>query len=486
MRKVFISVIVVILLLAVSATLLVGCVNVEKNISIEEPNLTADAKIGQTKDTSGNEKLIDGKDGSSAVFNSANSSIDIDFGKTVTFNNIVLKEDTDNVELFRIHALVGEEWKMIYEQDRILSYRMCYVENTTASKIRFEIVESRGKVKINELEVYNIAKKNASDFRVTQYLVMIDKDIDKNEITFEIGDVLNDAGFSGNYDVVTDIMLIGNLKLTNDGEIGFTNGIIEEEFSKSLKDLRTIIGDRDVKIRATIFNNPNGDLKLDNTFLNEKRESINTSVKAFVNKYNLDGVDYDWEYPKTGAQWKTYSQLIIDTAKYTSVTVALPPWGIKLSKEAIKNIDFVNVMTYDLFDERGDHSNIYIGGLKGIDDLVKSGFEREQICIGLPSYGRTTNGSGDAWPAAVDYPELGKWGNIIKDFPYKTEIDGVIKETTCDAYVNGYAISRDKTVLALQAKIGGIMIFRARCDAPYTYQYSMHRAINDVITNMTL
>lgn len=483
MRKIIISVLVIILVL--TATMLVGCANFEKYVDIEEPNLVADAVISAQTSTKNDGNLIDGKDGSVATFTTKGSYIDIDFNKQVTFNNIVLKESTDNVDLFRIHALVDGKWEMIYEQDRILKYRMCYVENTTTSQIRIEVVELRDVVKIKELEVYNIAKKDTSDFRVTQYLTIINRDEDKNITTFDLNQVKDDEGFSGNYDVVTDVMLIGNIKLTKEGKVGFLSGITEEQFAENLTILRQIIGTRNVKIRATIFNNPYGDLKEDNALLNDKRSEINASVKAFVEKYKLDGIDYDWEYPTKGSHWKTYGQLVSDTAEYTSVSVALPPWGIKFSKDTIDDIDFVNVMTYDLFDKRGDHSNIYVGGIKGIDDLVNSGFDLDQICIGLPSYARTTNGSGDAWPEGAAFTEeLGKWGNIIKDFPYVTKVDGVLQEKTCDAYLNGYAISRDKTMLALQAKIGGIMIFRARCDSPYTYEYSMHRAINDTLTAM--
>ena len=34
---------------------------------------------------------------------------------------------------------------------------------------------------------------------------------------------------------------------------------------------------------------------------------------------------------------------------------------------------------------------------------------------------------------------------------------------------------------AEETGLGGVMIFRAKCDAPYTYEYSIHRAIQDAI-----
>lgn len=462
-----------------------GCGGIDVKVEIKEPNLASDASIAYASNNVKNAKnLVDGKDGSKTVFDGKKRGvIDVDFGKEVTFNTVVLKESTDNVKLFRLYAEKDGDWEMIYEQDRIWTYRMCYTETITTSKLRIDIVDAQGAVKIKDMGVYNLEKKDVSNFRVTQYLVMMDKN-EAGEMTFQMEDVIDDAGFTGNYDVVTDIMLIGAIRLTKDGTVSFGN-FTEEEFAENLANLRLIIAGRNVNIRATVFNNPYGDYNQDKDFLNSKRETINASLKAFVEKYNMDGLDYDWEYPTTGAQWKAYGQLVSDTAQYTSVSVALPTWGIQFSKSVIEKIDFVNLMTYDLFDNRGDHSNIYIGGLDGVSKLIRQGFAPNQICLGLPSYGRTVDGSANAWPEAKNYQdELGKWGNIIQDFEYTDKVDGIEVKKTNTAYVNGYAISRDKTLLAMQMQLGGIMIFRARCDSPYTYEYSMHRAIGDTLSQM--
>ncbi|MEG1551456.1 MAG: hypothetical protein RR355_04225, partial [Oscillospiraceae bacterium] len=84
----------------------------------------------------------------------------------------------------------------------------------------------------------------------------------------------------------------------------------------------------------------------------------------------------------------------------------------------------------------------------------------------------------NAWPVYRNNPQLGKWGNKIKDFPYKDE-DG--NQKICDGYLDSFAEARDKTALSVDSGIGGVMIFRAMCDAPYTYEYSIHRAIKEVV-----
>ena len=192
------------------------------------------------------------------------------------------------------------------------------------------------------------------------------------------------------------------------------------------------------------------------------------------------GIDYDWEYPNKGYQWKAYDRIIIETAKVTNVSVALPPWGIRLSREAREAVEIVNLMAYDLFDARGDHSNIYVAGYESIAKVEAQGFEREQIFLGIPTYGRTTDASGDAWPSMrADGAGLSKWDNIIENYKYTDAATGEIKY--CDAYVDSYAEVRDKTATAIDNDIGGVMIFRAFCDAPYTEDNSLTKAINEVI-----
>ncbi|MGN1348446.1 MAG: glycoside hydrolase family 18 protein, partial [Acutalibacteraceae bacterium] len=215
-------------------------------------------------------------------------------------------------------------------------------------------------------------------------------------------------------------------------------------------------------------------------FISSNIDKISVSIKAFVEKYDLYGVDYDWEYPQNISQWRAYDLIVNKTAEFTKVTVAVAPWGVYFSKNARKNIEFVNIMAYDLFDNRGDHSNAYTAGFEAIQKLRRFGFENEQILLGIPTYGRTTDKSGTAWPTIrSDGKDFGKWENLIKDYPYIDSETGEIKY--CDAYLDSYAEARDKTATALDEGAAGVMVFRAFCDAPYTEPYCLQKAIGEVI-----
>lgn len=77
-----------------------------------------------------------------------------------------------------------------------------------------------------------------------------------------------------------------------------------------------------------------------------------------------------------------------------------------------------------------------------------------------------------------DGKELGKWGNSIS-FTYE-DLDNHTKKTA-KAYLNSYAQARDKTATSAEMGIGGVMVFRAFCDAPFDSESSLHRAIGEVV-----
>ncbi|MEG1845278.1 MAG: glycoside hydrolase family 18 protein [Oscillospiraceae bacterium] len=424
-----------------------------------------------TGDEAKNKILSDGKMKKSVSVEKGQEFI-LDLGEEKSFDTILLDEIGDNVNWFKISVFDGGAWKIVYEQDRILKHHTCYIEPTKSQKIKIEITDCKAPVELCEISVYS-ANKSEKPFKVSQYLRF-----DKENMTEFFKDI---EGSSGYYDVVTDVILFATISMNEKAELVFVDG--EETFAKILKDFREVLGERNPHLWGTVFlkvkdaqGNSSHDITSD--FVMKNSDKIKATLKTFVEKYNLYGIDYDWEYPESKKQWKAYDKLVTETASITKVAVALPPWGIGFSKDAIKAIEHINVMTYDLFDERFDHCNSFIGGIDSIERLRKAGFNDEQILLGIPTYGRTTDKSGNAWPVYRNNPQLGKWGNKIKDFPYKDE-DG--NQKICDGYLDSFAEARDKTALSVDSGIGGVMIFRAMCDAPYTYEYSIHRAIKEVV-----
>lgn len=419
-------------------------------------------------------KKLNNSSFSDCVSLSKGQTLDLDFGKEICFDTVSLWEKGDNCLLFEISALKNGEWQTVYRQDRILCCHTCFLGKITAQKLKIEILNCKNDVTLRGLYVYKSEKRKES-FKVSQYLRLDQQDF--NEL-------INDEGFSGYYDAVTDVILFEEAFIDENAEIAFNRS--EEIFVSQLKALRQIIGKRPVKIWCCLFfdrkdKNGQRDHNLTKAFVNANIVKISYSIKRFTEKYGLYGIDYDWEFPRTLSQWKAYSLIVERTAKFTKVSVALPPWGIMFGSHTIKSIEHVNLMAYDLFDNIGNHSNSYLGGYNAIRKVMNSGFEKRQILLGIPTYGRTVDRSEYAWPTVRDdCKENGMWNGAIQ-FEYTDLKTGEVK--TSKAYLNSYAEVRDKTALSLDFSIGGVMVFRAFCDAPRTHPYSLHKAVNEVILN---
>jgi hypothetical protein len=464
------------------------------SLQIDERNLALDAEITYTGQDYTAEKDWLTKAGKYFIRRGqrGESGIELHWKTETPVNAVQLTEHTDAVVLFRLYSLNAGEWELVYEQDRIARENIGYLEELTTTALRFEIIECTGPVELESIGVYHLNKKPAGGFKVSQYVRMDN---------YDMVDQVGDPGFSGYYDVVTDAIIFDTVNLDGDGKPVFYHDPVngEARFAANLDAFRTIIGERPVRIWATVFfdqydESPNGERRknMDKSaeLLLTKRDAINAELRAFVEKYGLYGIDYDWEYPWSKTQWSAYNQIICDTAEFTRVSVAIAPWRFDAAPETIEKIEHFNVMCYDLFDERGYHSTMMSGGYDALTNLINGlKFPREKLLLGIPTYGRTTNRSENAWPQYSDTVtktadgyagSLGKWTNRLMEFTYRE--DGL--EKNCGAYLNGYGIVRDKTLLSLEAGIGGVMIFRAKCDAPYDYRYSLHRAIKEVLDNL--
>ncbi|MDR0568566.1 MAG: hypothetical protein LBG87_05105 [Spirochaetaceae bacterium] len=465
------------------------------SLNIAEPNRALDADITYTGDAYTAEDDWIAAEGKYFIRRGqrGSSGFELHWKADTPINAVLLKERGDNVVLFRLYSLNSEGWELVYEQDRIARENIGYLGELNTRALRFEITESTGNVELETIGVYHINKSPPEKpFKVSQYLRMDN---------YDIADRLNDPGFSGYYDVVTDVIIFDAVYLNSDGKPVFYGDTVsgEARFAANFDALKKIIGARPVRIWATVFFDqydltPDGGRRknMDKSaeLLFNKRDAVNAELRAFVQKYGLYGIDYDWEYPWSETQWNAYNQILCDTAEFAKVSVAIAPWRFDAAPETIEKIEHFNVMAYDLFDERGYHSTMVSGGYDALDSLLnRLKFPKEKLLLGIPTYGRATNRSENAWPqysGTVTKTDngytgsLGKWTNRLMEFTYRE--DGV--EKNCAGYLNGYALVRDKTLLSLLSGIGGVMIFRAKCDAPYDYQYSLHRGIKEVLDSL--
>ena len=395
-----------------------------------------------------------GNAGESAVY---------DFGKTVTFNTLVLKEKGENITSFRIYADDSET--PFYGNDYIEGLRYCAFEAVTASRIRIEVLSSDGEWKLRKPEAYMVSG-TADDFEITAYISV-------DEAAALAGEKAEVAK------KVTDFNLFNVVYFNKDGDLVFN----ELETSSGKVSAQILLKDAVAKIRSV---NPSATVVVmvlgnrdfgdgltvpgrHNSAMGTNSDNLKANLLAFVEEYALDGVSFDYEYPETLKDYTVYKKFVKELKSALPegklLTAALAIWNIgvgKLTKKDLANFDSIEIMSYDMFDDRGNHAAFYTSAYEVIDKLIDKGLDLKKFNLGVPYYSRPVN--------ADPY-----WGNYYdvadKLSPFEnsyveayTDINGVSHPALLN-YYNGRQMIYDKTAYAMDAGLGGIMIWHFGTDS---------------------
>jgi GH18 family chitinase len=182
------------------------------------------------------------------------------------------------------------------------------------------------------------------------------------------------------------------------------------------------------------------------------RKKLANRVAAFCATYKLDGIDIDWEYPNAGASAARFTALAIDFrsalppgALVTAAVLADATDAAGISNEAVRNLDFINLMAYD--GPRTNHSS-YAMAERSLATWLARGIHPDKLVLGVPFYAR---------PGGASYRTL------LTNDPATASGDRILFRGVEQNY-NGPATIRRKTELALQLA-GGIMIWELSKDA---------------------
>jgi GH18 family chitinase len=182
----------------------------------------------------------------------------------------------------------------------------------------------------------------------------------------------------------------------------------------------------------------------------QAREKFAKSAVKVCLDERLDGIDFDWEHPKSDKEEAAYAALLEacrDAFRPHGLvlSVTMAPWQ-KLPGTAWRAVDAVQIMSYD---HKGRHST-FDAAKADVKALLDQGAPKEKIVLGLPFYGRGVTDSSKT----LTYRQLvGKF----KLPPETDEVDSI--------YFNGPATIRRKTQFALESGLGGVMVWELGQDA---------------------
>lgn len=396
--------------------------------------------------------------------NVLNSAVEIQLNGVKTFNTAVIKEVGNEVQYFRLQIWQGGKWVDVYKSEKIQLLRVCTFNPVTTDKIRLSIDKFRSEksAKINSIELYNEHRSDTENFNVTAYQ-RFDVDI-LSEIVKDEQRKLDYAKF---YDVYNCVLIFGAVgwqgnKMVFNGTDG------EEGFARELAALKEIISyrtnlDHDVKIICTTLPDGTGGGHIGvNTLMAKHWESVADTMLAFMSKYDLDGMDIDWEYPQNKDDWKCYDKFITkldDGMKQIKpnaiLSGALSSSMLGMSKDVLERFEQIQFMAYDGHDEDGYQSSLEQAQF-GLKEFVEKGAKLSQINIGVAVYGRPVI-SAPLWPLWRDLEGKDLYWNSLH---YNVICGGEL----VDAAYCAPALAGDKAIYALLTGAGGVMTFRLDCD----------------------
>jgi hypothetical protein len=125
----------------------------------------------------------------------------------------------------------------------------------------------------------------------------------------------------------------------------------------------------------------------------------------------------------------------------------------------------VEVMSYDLWDDDGNNATMDIAK-DDIEAMVKKGYDKAQLDLGVPFYARPTTKEGYWYEYKSYYDKLDENG-LFED-----------KDDTGLVFsFNTYDLISEKSTWAIDNGVGGIMVWHYSCDLSKDNDKSLFNAI---------
>jgi GH18 family chitinase len=177
------------------------------------------------------------------------------------------------------------------------------------------------------------------------------------------------------------------------------------------------------------------------------RTNFVVNMINFVETYNLDGVDIDWEYPDPGASATNFAALMKELSDslqprgklLTAAVVNRGTQGGGVLSEVFDYVDFINIMAYDAGTPHSTYSEAY----ESLNYWLGRGLPPSKAILGVPFYGRSPYSS---------------YKDLVAQDP-----TAPLKDNIGTIYYNGIQTMKNKTNLA-KSSGGGIMIWELTQD----------------------
>ena len=205
----------------------------------------------------------------------------------------------------------------------------------------------------------------------------------------------------------------------------------------------------------------------------QNRLSFAQDCQRIVKEFGLDGIDIDWEYPTSSAanissspdDTKNFTLLMRDIRQAIGKDKLLTLASVSSAqyinfRDILNDIDFVNIMSYDMANAPKHHSGLYRSSITGwltCDEAVKAhinaGVPVERLVMGMPFYGR-----GGKLLSNRDYRDIDFDGEYIEQWNDTAKVPYLINKegTMVLGYENVRSLSIKCEYILEKGLLGGM------------------------------
>ena len=195
---------------------------------------------------------------------------------------------------------------------------------------------------------------------------------------------------------------------------------------------------------------------------------LENNLLAVLEEYGLDGVFFDYEFPVAQEHKEAFGAFLVSLKRTLGDAYVLgaaeSSWCAGLPKAAIRALDMVEVMCYDLWDADGTHCSLGLSQ-NVMKDMLKHGYKRAQLDMGVPFYARPTTQEAYWYDYAAYYDKIDENGLATDE------------STGLTASFNTPAVVEAKTEWVIRQGFGGVMVWHYRCDVPADNEASLFNAV---------
>ncbi|MGN0469180.1 MAG: glycosyl hydrolase family 18 protein [Acutalibacteraceae bacterium] len=430
-------------------------------------------------------KLTDGKaETSFQSLKKENFYVTIDLGKSQKINSVILKEKGLNVKEFFLSVSVdGATYSTVYQNDKIEYHRLCTFDDIEARYVRLTVTKADSFPAIREIEIYYESARNIEDFRITAYLaaedvnaILYDESLNDKQKEVRINQYFDDFDMTN----LTHFYHYCGVVFDGTGTV-YLGGkdVDQEERIKQQKMLLGIIRERlspEAKI-SFVFGFSQGH-EGRNSAMRENQDIFIENLIDVAKTLGFDGIDIDYEFPQTKEDFQIFSDFLVALKKAmrtqlgedSILSCAFGTRDLNFTQEAKSSLDMINIMTYDIMDQDGQHASFWSCTQQAIAYAEEAGFERSQINLGIPFYGTQTEAIMEQY-IFRNLPRTDYYQNTYT-------VNGYFDSSPTSVFFNSPAMVRDKTAFALLNGCG-VMVWSLSCDTAQTNENSLWKAVND-------